>query len=255
MNLPSLAAAHLVFAAKNKDQKRRTHMNRRIAVITGVLLGILTSPPAFAGSLGNPGVPPPQSHAFGKTYGQWSAEFWKWSFSHPVDHHPLFDTADCGAGQSGKVFFLGGVFNMTGIDTRNCRIPAGQAIFFPLVNNECSTLEGNGTTEAALLACASGPIDTVSDLEAEIDGVPVHNLRSYRAQSPLFIYGPLPDNNIFEFFGVPDTVGRTSPSVSDGYYLMLAPLSVGRHELHFVGKFPGPPVFIQDITYHLTIVT
>jgi hypothetical protein len=225
----------------------------------------MSGPAALAASLGNPGVFPPQSHGFGKTYGQWSAKFWDWEFSLPVDHHPLFDTADCNAGQSGKVFFLGGTFTtiqngitVTGTANRNCRVPAGKAIFFPLINNECSELEGNGTTQDVLLPCASGPIDQVTQLEAEIDGKPVRNLRSYRALSPLFTYGPLPDDNILEFFGIADTVGKTSPSVSDGYYLLLAPLSVSRHEIHYLGRLEvGNPVnfiFIQDITYHLTIV-
>jgi hypothetical protein len=231
--------------------KKEKAMNRRIAVFSGILLAILTSVGAFAGSLGNPGILPPQSRAFGKTYGQWSGEFWKWEFSIPAVHHPLFDTADCGTGQSGKVFFLGGVFNDTGISTRSCTIPAGKAVFFPLINTECSILEGNGTTEAELRACATASVDKVTDLEAVIDGVPIHNLRSYRAQSPLFIFGPLPAGNIFDFFHIPAPAGTTSPSVSDGYYLMLAPLSVGRHEIHFVGK--NSDGFIQDITYHLTI--
>ena len=208
---------------------------------------------------------PRQSHAFGKTYEEWSAQFWKWEYSLPASHHPLFDTADCNTGQSGKVFFLGGTFTtiqvgieVSGTANRKCRVPAGKAIFFPIINNECSQVEGNGSTHDVLLACAKMPIDAVTNLEAEIDGVSINNLGRYRAQSPLFTFGPLPSDNILEVSGIPDTVGKTSPSVSDGYYLLLAPLSVGRHELHFSGKLElGNPVnfiFEEDITYHLTIV-
>ena len=61
----------------------------------------------------NPGVLPVQSKFEGKTYGEWSAEFWKWELSLPIDHHPLFDTAPVSAGQTGHVWFLGGTFAST----------------------------------------------------------------------------------------------------------------------------------------------
>jgi hypothetical protein len=57
---------------------------------------------------------------------------------------------------------------------------------------------------------------------------------------------PLPDGNIF---GVPaDTYG---PMVTDGYYLMLAPLSAGAHTIHFTASLGGG--FHLDVTYHLTV--
>ena len=54
----------------------------------------------------------------------------------------------------------------------------------------------------------------------------VNNLGQYRVDSPLFVWGPVPVDNIL---GAPE--GTTSPSVADGYYLMLTPLSVGEHEV------------------------
>jgi hypothetical protein len=37
---------------------------------------------------------------------------------------------------------------------------------------------------------------------------------------------------------------------------MLHPLSVGTHKIHFFGEldFPDGSKFIEDITYHLTVV-
>ena len=221
-----------------------------------------------AGSIGqgaNPGVLPPHSSAFGKTYGEWGAEFWKWQFSLPVDRNPIFDTADCSAGQSGHVWFLGGTTSflevgpgiILGEATRDCTVPVGTALFFPIVNVECSTVEGNGTTEAELRECANFNADFIVDLAAELDGISFHNLADYRRDSPLFIFGPLPDKNVLEFFGVHAPAGTKSPSVADGVHLLLAPLSAGSHTLHFSGvtdlSSQGGPTVIQDITYHLTI--
>jgi hypothetical protein len=224
---------------------------------------MMTAPPVLAGG-GNADsrVFPVNSKPHGLSYGEWSARQWQWEFSLPLDANPLADTADCSAGQSGSVWFLGGTFTLSNVGgvvvgkaVRTCTIPSGTALFFPLLDTECSTIEGNGTTEDELRDCAKMFTDLVdtSSLFLEIDGQPVTNLGDFRVQSPLFTFGPLPPNNIL---GAP--AGSTSPSVSDGYFVMLKPLSVGRHTLHFGGMADftpvGGPVFVQDITYHLTVV-
>jgi len=86
----------------------------------------------------------------------------------------------------------------------------------------------------------------VNVLEAELDGVRIQELNDFEFQSPLFTYW-LPADNIIGISGGP----LTSPSVADGFFIMLRPLSVGQHTLHFRGGFPG---FVIDTTYHLNIV-
>jgi len=86
-----------------------------------------------------------------------------------------------------------------------------------------------------------------------IDGVPLNNLDAYRVESPLFEFGPLPENNLFEVFGLDAPAGTTSPSVDAGVYLLLAPLSVGRHVVHFGGTFDEFG-FSIDTTYNITVV-
>jgi hypothetical protein len=236
---------------------------KKIVVIVLALQFLIGWSVAFARNR-NPGVLPPHSHAFGKTYGEWSAAWWQWALSIPANQHPLSDTADCSAGQSGKVFFLGGTFTavpgsgpneIVGSAERDCTIPTGKAIFFPILNGECSTIEGNGTTEAELRDCAEFLADHVQDMVVTIDGVPLQNLDRYRVQSPLFEFGPLPNPNLFGL-----TPGATSPAVADGFYLLLAPLSVGHHTIHFSGEAVFTLAedgfdltFILDITYNLTV--
>jgi hypothetical protein len=64
-------------------------------------------------------------------------------------------------------------------------------------------------------------------------------------------------NNVLEASGIVAPAGSTSPSVSDGYFVMLKPLSVGQHTIHFGGTADltplGGPLFIQDITYNITV--
>jgi hypothetical protein len=216
-----------------------------------------------------PGVLPPQSHPYGKTYAQWSAEHWKWVYSLPVDQHPLYDTADVGTGQPFEhVWFLGGTYtatpdangNIAAVANRDVTIPAGTALFFPITDVEASVLEGNGTTEAELRGTAQSLEDHAQGMTCTIDDRTVNHLDHHRIQSPLFTIGPLPANNVFEASGVTAPAGTTTLSVSDGVFVMVAPLSVGGHTIHFTGSLVFTLAqdgfdfsFSQDITYNLTV--
>jgi hypothetical protein len=232
---------------------------RLIAITAGPMMLALVGG-AFAGGNPNPGIAPVDSHPHGATYGEWSARWWQWAYSMPVDQHPLYDTADCSAGQTGKVWFLGGSFVATppttpggpvmAIANRDCSIPTGTALFVAIANSEASTAEGNGTTDAELRAAAKGFTDGFTTYSCEIDGVSVEDLASYRVQSPLYTFGPLPDNNILQSFGLDAPAGTTSPSVADGIQIMIEPLSAGQHTIHFHAEMPG---FLLDITYNITM--
>jgi hypothetical protein len=108
--------------------------------------------------------------------------------------------------------------------------------FCPCIfHSECSQLEPDpfhGEDEASLRQCANDFIDLYSSgYFASIDGRSVNNIDAYRSDSPLFEFGPLPENNLFQFLGLDAPAGTTSLSVAAGYHLLLPPLSVGRHEI------------------------
>jgi hypothetical protein len=192
---------------------------------------------------------PPNAHPHGLSYAEWTVKWWKWAVSMPVDRHPLTDTAPCNANQSGDVHFLGGSFTSSEV-VRNCNVPTGKALFFPILNTECSTIEPDpfhGDTAKELRDCAKGWVDGATGI-CTIDGMPVQHLEKYRVQSPMFTFGPLPENNVL-FITVPP--GTTGQSVSDGFWLMLAPLPKGPHTIEFIGVFASG--FAFHITYHLTV--
>ena len=200
-----------------------------LAVIVGAAAPALAKNP-------NPGVVPPGSNAYGKSYANWSAEWWKWSLKIDTAVHPSLG-GSCTEGQSGKVFFIAAdFFGGVGVP---CTIPAGKAVFVAIVNAECSTLEPppfHGGDEAELLDCARcwGDHIVPSSVTATLDGVPLASLASYRAASPVFPF-EVPANNIF---GIPGPA--SGQSASDGYWLMLPPLSAGVHTLSFSGAFDFP---------------
>jgi hypothetical protein len=236
---------------------------RGVAALFSLIVGLCLVIPVAQADVANsnPGVLSPEATHYGKTYGEWSASFWQYLYSIPSSLNPALDPtgAQCGVDQSGPVFFLVGTFTTTtpvpggdvfGTANRgSCTAPAGAALFFPILNAECSTAEGNGTTDAELRACAVGFIDSATNLAAEVDGVSIqglHNTKTtiYRAQSPLFTFD-LPAHNILGLRP------QSSPSVSDGVYLMLAPLTPGQHRIHFHGQAPLSPTanFVLDVTY------
>ena len=83
-------------------------------------------------------------------------------------------------------------------------------------------------------------IDAVTELHATIDGVAVPDLFQRRLMSPVYSYS-LPDANNLNtiYYGHPVT-DLIDPEVSDGYWLMLAPLSPGVHVIDW-GAVVGPP--------------
>jgi len=243
----------------------RNRMFRLLAALCFVFVAVVmaaaissAAPPLLrddgSGARGNPSVLPPGSSPYGKTYGEWSAAWWKWALELPFAGHPFNDDPgfNVAAGQSGDVWFLAGVF---GTVSRNVVIPNSKALFVGLLNAEASDLEGLGATEAERRATAEWFADHIvtSTLFCTIDGVAVGNLSSYRASSPEFSFtAPTP--------WIMGATGGAGLSVGDGYYLMLAPLSVGTHTIRFGGAFhfaiaEGDPFdadFGADDTYYVT---
>jgi hypothetical protein len=220
----------------------------------------------------NPRVIPPNANAFGKSYSEWGALWWKWQLGLPATDHPAFDTdgTKCGAGQSGKVFFLTGTQvnevpdNLLATVVReSCIVPTGKAIFFPILNIECSTVEAepfHGETTDELLKCAKsfieGPNAVARDLSVTIDGRDLKNLEAYRFQSLATFKFQEPNDNIL---GVDCDLEdcENMQLGSDGFWIMLPPLSKGEHTIRFTGSFKDATTeelfFGLDITYILTV--
>jgi len=244
------------------------HWPRLMGVFSVVLLLAfsVSLPGARASSRGggNRGVLPPSSEAFGKSYGAWSGAWWQYVFSQPASSNPLVDPtgAHCRAGQSGRVFFLVGT-NGGGTATRDqCIVPAGKALFFPLVNAFDVHVPGDGLDtpqkvwDDLHVTIGFGPF---SELHATIDGVAVGNLTPsstpyHACAGPVAGCAPpfsltFPADN---FFGLP--AGTYEPAVADGFYLMLAPLPPGPHTINFGGTgLFGESSFSEEITYHLVV--
>jgi hypothetical protein len=83
---------------------------------------------------------------------------------------------------------------------------------------------------------------------ADIDGLALQSLTSYRAVSPAFDLTVLQNP-----YGIPP--GPTH-AAADGFWIILKPLSRGTHTIHFTGTVPFPELnftFFSDQTVHLSV--
>lgn len=228
--------------------------------ISLILAGLLIFAGVGAASAGNPnpGVIPNN----GPKYGDLGASWWQWALSFPAADIPYFNTGgpvDISAGQSGHVWFLAGAnYGLT--EPRTGVVPTGTSLFFPLanlINDYPCPPEYNfepdpgESLEDFLQRTGNEFLDYYfpdpTQLFAEIDGVELTDLSTYRATSSLFKFTADPE--LATFFD-PCITGTLQDGVAVGYWLLLPPLTPGEHTLHF--GYSSPPV-LQDITYVLTV--
>jgi hypothetical protein len=228
-----------------------------VIVISIVLIGAATITGAQAGE--QPQAFPLDDSPYGNTYGEWSARWWQWLTTIPAASNPNFDLtgANCAVGQVGPVWFLAGTFSSAPPKiTRSCTIPHGKALLFtPLTQ-----LDGAGAFDCdpsvpgvpcdlnALRALAAAAEDNPVKLEASLDGSPLAHLSDHRVQSPVFLI-TYPTGAIF---GLP--AGTNTPNLADGYWVLLSPLSPGKHTIHFEAvSSAASGSFAVDVTYNLTV--
>jgi hypothetical protein len=196
----------------------------------------------------NPRIAPPDSHPHGRTYGEWAAAWWQWALSMPADRSTLNDRDGslCGEQQNGPVWFAEGAG--PGVVARDCSIPAGKAFFMPVYNwifgagvFDCDPSVPGVPCDVSVLRQAAAANTVKAEgpggiLEVMIDDEPVQNVKQYRAQSPSPFSLTYPDNSLL---GLPS--GVYYPQVTDGYWLMLEPLSTGKHTIQTHVLAPDTP--------------
>lgn len=202
-----------------------------------------------------PGVVAPKQLVFGKSYSEWSAEWYEWQFAIPVSLHPANDPTgtNCKRSENYPVFFLSGSMTSDPV-TRACKVSASKPILIPLLTAECSNVQygdlgKNGKLRAK---CASDIIDGLGTdtLKASLDGATLKHLTRFRFASPKYKFTMPAQDNLLGLDGV--TSGRSN---ANGYFLMLEPLSAGTHTVHWEAALTSGPKagFSQSITYTLEV--
>jgi hypothetical protein len=197
-----------------------------------------------------------------------TARWWQWVLSIPADNNPTLDTTgqDCMVGQQGPIWFLTGA-NFGGETphlTRSCSMPAGDVVFFPVISafffNTPNCLQGPENLTVKFMREQIEPfINSVQNMSVTVDGSPLKPLRVASTPFPVAI----PADNVFNpdgcGTGVPFPSGVYSPSVADGYYVVLENLKPRPqpYDIHFHAEAESDVLgkTVQDVTYHLTVVS
>ena len=185
-------------------------------------------------------IVPRNAHVAGKTTLGWIPDYWRYLFSLPVSVNPeLNDSADCGVGQSGPVFFLPGEQHR--VFTRSCTIPAHipvlytfQSLFndYPCPDPTFQPAPGQ-TLEEFLAQGAQAFDDAITNMAVTIDGVAIDPNR-YRYLTGLFSFTG--DSSLIAFDSC--VTGTEQVAVVDGWFVLLR-LSPGDHTLVTTYVNPG----------------
>ena len=204
-------------------------------------------------------IAPIYSTPAGQTYGRWAAEWWQWSFGIPEAVNPLLDMTgvNCNRRQVGKVWFLAGAFTPDPV-VRNCTIPRGKSLFFPLINISYGAfLNDPSEIRTEEYVRSIGSCTEPATIFAWIDGNRVQHPTRYftgvsGSQSPIFNI-QMPSSNLLGVTEADAPELVLSPSAEQGYYLFVEPLQRGNHTIRWIasGCTAGAS---QDITYRLTVV-
>ena len=183
----------------------------------------------------------------GKTWAEWSVIWWQLVLAQPKEKNPLYDSTGkfSTVGQNGNVWFL--YDTIEGKARRQCTIPAGKHLFFPVINIFMTSEEDEINTVRYSLVEA---VNNAGIRMVKLDGQLIAVKQDYRLSTPPFRF-KLPDNSANTLF--PD-LDSNHLGMAEGYWLMLKPLSPGKHTLQITGKLEMDERKIEThVDYELTV--
>ena len=195
------------------------------------------------------GIVIPGSIVEGKSIAEWSGDWWNWLVKERFETNPATDTTGAFANlnQSGPVFFIAGTFGESTPYVRNFTVPTDKYLLIPIVNYVFWAPE-DGATESDIRSLAVSNVNSISALTFEFDGTQLANPFDHREATPsggfTLNYGPLLNQ-----IGLSD---MPRLAVSDGYWVMIEPLSAGDHTFRMSATQPGQ--FTSDVTLNITAV-
>ena len=176
-----------------------------------------------------------------------SAQWWQWALSIPAPVNPLAEFTDdgsvCMVGQRGSVWFLAGTL-VGGTVSRKCSVPAGTAIFFPVVNSMqvntpgvCGQGPNEVLTVADMRVNVAKFIDGVTQMTATLDGKAIKAMRRVRSEP----------------FAAALPALAAAAEDHTAIYVKLEGLKPGPHTLQFTALNPSAG-FDLNISYQLNVV-
>lgn len=181
----------------------------------------------------------PKAKVAGKPVDAYPNLWWQWvnrkrwgaqAFQDPTG-------AQCGLNQSGPVWYLAGT-DGTDEARRECRIPEGKYLFLPIITVVVTSRPGSDLACDRAKAEASVNNDHVVVTDVSLDGAKLRTA-GLRMRGECF--------NAYAFADYLKNPQFYYPAASDGYWLMLPPLSKGRHVLRVDAHYDNPGAELGDL--------
>jgi hypothetical protein len=179
------------------------------------------------------------SKPFGNPYQDWVGAWWNWTQGTTADLHPRDDpNRSCNVNQKGPVWFLPDSLSVESpSNPRICDVPAGKAIFIPVITGEADNIENPNYADTQIVKDALACDNYSNNRRAEVDGVSIKGLNdpvTYRTNSSHLFNVIAVDNNIYNM------KAGTGRGFADGWFLFIKPLTIGEHKVHLAGSIDAP---------------
>ena len=163
----------------------------------------------------------------GQSLGAWTAQWWRWVFAHPMEPYLDPDGRFCDLGQDGPVWFLAGT-DGSFKPKRRCVVPEGKHLLLPVINMiYMQSRELRSASCKALQASVAVNNDHLASAVVLLDGKPLGDIALHRVRSDgCFRLDPEDASSVL--------------AAADGYWLMLKPLSRGRHTISVGANYAAP---------------
>jgi hypothetical protein len=241
--------------------------SRRAGVTVCALVALLagacgdgTRPPDPEPSIG---MLDPQKTHYQRQYSAWAVEYMRWQFQTPAS--VLWDVKDCVAYQdpeSDVAFLEQDLAART--EPKPCAFSSKKAIFFPLLSlsspvlyyTDSAMAPGSGDEDVLEQAVTDSMKDLVfEDVSVMVDESELREPRRGLIEPTGYSYTPYRgDNLLYRNYGVLDFPPVIEPAVVGGYWVLLAPLAPGPHEISISLKVSlSGPTIRSEFTYRLML--
>jgi len=186
-------------------------------------------------------VAPVSEGAGGLSQTQLVERWWQWADRVPPGVRPYQDPTGnlCGLNQTGSVWFLAGTDGTAEV-TRHCVVPAGTALFFPVIAMLSSAEPGKAASCTQAVARAAANNVHLAQADVRVDGEPVPQVMQHRIATP----------NCFDAYPEAPYLSNAKayyPAASDGYWLLLHPLAPGKHLIEVHARYANPGSDLGDL--------
>lgn len=185
---------------------------------------------------------------FGKTWEQWTVEWWQWLLSYPKEINPANSRVNLNfVHNNNDVIFLAGIDSTAiGPVERTITISSHKAILFPIINFITSYLEDpNLRSDEDLLLSTKSNIDDIRIKQVRIGETDINIGDEHRVFSNIFnLY--FPPNNLY------DIDSGFTRACADGYWCFLKFLSPGKYKIQTFGSCLAGRIKI-GVTYNINV--